>query len=244
MSDEPPPITPISPPITRKRVQSDPKHVIFRDNDDSEESDDNQPPRIYEPSPRRLRSRGERSSQENAPIGRHLPLRAGKPKIGDLQEDETDFDSQGSDNDGVPASSAVDTDRDEGEESDYDDDDELSPRKLRNGKVIMREEQQEEEEENEEEEEEEEDEEAEEEDADTNEEEDYMEEDEDVGEPSEEREGSVDDEVDLSEETVKTLTRYRRDELVRLCESRNLDAEGTKQTLAKALLQWVRLFSH
>src|SRR5277367_6585251 len=116
MSDEPPPITPISPPITRKRVQSDPKRAIFYDND-SDESENAEPPRVYEPSPRRLRSRGERSSQESAHIGRHLPLRTGKPKIGDLQEDETDLDS-GSDNGGVPASSAVDTDRDEEEESD------------------------------------------------------------------------------------------------------------------------------
>jgi mitogen-activated protein kinase kinase kinase 13 len=227
MSDEPPPITPISPPITRKRVQSDPKHVIFYEND-SDESESTEPPRVYEPSPRRLRSRGERSSQDSAPIGRHLPLRTGKPKIGDLQEDETDLDSGGSDNGGVPASSAVDTDRDEGEESDYDEEDEVSQRKLRNGKVIMPDEPDEEEEEEEEETA------GEDEDVEVAGETDYMEEDEEDGE------ASVDDEVDLSEETVKTLTRYRRDELVRLCESRNLDVEGTKPQLAKALLEWVR----
>jgi hypothetical protein len=132
----------------------------------------------------------------------------------------------------VPASSAVDTDRDEEEESDYDEEDEVSPRKLRSGKVIMPNEQDDEEEE-------EEDEETagEDEDAEVAGETDYMEEDE---EAVEDGEASVDDEVDLSEETVKTLTRYRRDELVRLCESRNLDVEGTKPQLAKALLEWVR----
>lgn len=231
MSDEPPPVTPISPPITRKRVQSDPKYGLQSYEEVSEGSDDEQLPRRYEPSPRRLRPRAERSQDSN-PIARHLPVRAGKPKIGDLQEDETDLETFGSDNEGVPASSAVDTDRDEDEESDYDEDD-VSPRKLRSGKVIMPEQQQQGEDEDSEE-----DEEGEDDDAEAD--EDYMEEDEEAR-VSSEREGSVDDEVDLSEETVKTLTRYRREELVRLCESRNLGTEGTKPQLAKALLQWVRV---
>ena len=38
--------------------------------------------------------------------------------------------------------------------------------------------------------------------------------------------------------TAKTLVRLRRDDLVRLCETRDLDASGTKPQLAEALLQW------
>ncbi len=38
--------------------------------------------------------------------------------------------------------------------------------------------------------------------------------------------------------TAKTLVRLRRDDLVRLCESRDLEVSGTKPQLAEALLQW------
>lgn len=44
--------------------------------------------------------------------------------------------------------------------------------------------------------------------------------------------------VDLAEATAKTLARLRRDDLVRLCEARELDATGTKPQLAEALIQW------
>ena len=44
--------------------------------------------------------------------------------------------------------------------------------------------------------------------------------------------------VDLTIATAKSLIRLRRDDLVRLCECRDLDAEGTKPQLAEALLQW------
>ncbi|KAG6868692.1 hypothetical protein C0993_011922 [Termitomyces sp. T159_Od127] len=47
-----------------------------------------------------------------------------------------------------------------------------------------------------------------------------------------------DDDVDLTIATAKTLVRLRRDDLVRLCESRDLDPVGTKPQLAEALLQW------
>lgn len=46
------------------------------------------------------------------------------------------------------------------------------------------------------------------------------------------------DDVDLTIATAKSLVRLRRDDLVRLCESRDLDVEGTKPQLAEALLQW------
>jgi len=38
--------------------------------------------------------------------------------------------------------------------------------------------------------------------------------------------------------TAKTLVRLRRDDLVRLCETRDLEPVGTKPQLAEALLQW------
>jgi hypothetical protein len=38
--------------------------------------------------------------------------------------------------------------------------------------------------------------------------------------------------------TAKTLVRLRRDDLVRLCETRDLDPSGTKPQLAEALLHW------
>jgi mitogen-activated protein kinase kinase kinase 13 len=50
-----------------------------------------------------------------------------------------------------------------------------------------------------------------------------------------------DEEIDLEEQTVTTLARYRKEQLVRLCESKGLDAEGTKPQLVKALLQWVSI---
>lgn len=46
------------------------------------------------------------------------------------------------------------------------------------------------------------------------------------------------DDVDLTIATAKSLVRLRRDDLVRLCESRDLDVEGTKPQLAEALLHW------
>lgn len=44
--------------------------------------------------------------------------------------------------------------------------------------------------------------------------------------------------VDLSSATLSHLTKLRRDELVKLCESRNLEVGGTKPQLARALLEW------
>ncbi|KAG6854554.1 hypothetical protein C0991_004890 [Blastosporella zonata] len=44
--------------------------------------------------------------------------------------------------------------------------------------------------------------------------------------------------VDLTIATAKTLVRLRRDDLIRLCESRDLEPVGTKPQLAEALLQW------
>ncbi|KAJ7709587.1 hypothetical protein B0H17DRAFT_1324489 [Mycena rosella] len=57
-------------------------------------------------------------------------------------------------------------------------------------------------------------------------------------EDQEEDEPMTDDDVDLTVATAKTLVRLRRDDLVRLCETRDLEAVGTKPQLAEALLQW------
>lgn len=45
-------------------------------------------------------------------------------------------------------------------------------------------------------------------------------------------------EFDLSTATQRTLVRLRRDDLLRLCEARELHVEGTKPQLAQALLEW------
>ncbi|KAG1891420.1 hypothetical protein F4604DRAFT_1706174 [Suillus subluteus] len=46
------------------------------------------------------------------------------------------------------------------------------------------------------------------------------------------------DDFDLAVATKKTLLRMRRDNLVRMCETRDLDVAGTKPQLARSLLQW------
>jgi len=51
-----------------------------------------------------------------------------------------------------------------------------------------------------------------------------------------------DEEIDLGEQTATTLARYRKEQLVRLCESKGVGAEGTKPQLVKALLQWVSIY--
>lgn len=65
--------------------------------------------------------------------------------------------------------------------------------------------------------------------------EDYVEADEEEEDAEEE---VMEDDVDLTVATAKTLVRLRRDDLVRLCETRDLEPVGTKPQLAEALLQW------
>ncbi|KAF9447875.1 hypothetical protein P691DRAFT_87251 [Macrolepiota fuliginosa MF-IS2] len=48
----------------------------------------------------------------------------------------------------------------------------------------------------------------------------------------------MEEEVDLTIATAKTLVRLRRDDLIRLCETRDLEPVGTKPQLAEALLHW------
>lgn len=58
------------------------------------------------------------------------------------------------------------------------------------------------------------------------------------GVDEEEDEAMDHDDFDLTLATKKSLVRLRRDDLVRLCETRYLDAAGTKPQLAQSLLQW------
>ncbi|EPQ57864.1 hypothetical protein GLOTRDRAFT_114462 [Gloeophyllum trabeum ATCC 11539] len=56
-------------------------------------------------------------------------------------------------------------------------------------------------------------------------------------EESEESDEPMED-VDLTVATAKALVRLRRDDLVKMCESRDISPVGTKPQLAEALLQW------
>lgn len=47
--------------------------------------------------------------------------------------------------------------------------------------------------------------------------------------------------LDFENATHSQLIRLRKDDLVRLCETRSLDIAGTKPQLAQALLEWVSI---
>lgn len=64
-------------------------------------------------------------------------------------------------------------------------------------------------------------------------------EDETMEEETEEDDDDMVTDFDLAAATVKSLGRLRRDELVQMCETRELEAEGTKHQLVESLLQWV-----
>ncbi|KAJ4487679.1 hypothetical protein J3R30DRAFT_3430302 [Lentinula aciculospora] len=144
------------------------------------------------------------------------------------------------------------TEEEEEENAENEDDDEatiaVEPRKLRNGKIVgeedvdMVEEDGDEEAEEDVNEEEEGDEEGENDDAEEAEEESVADDvsiDLDAEEDTDEEvEMEDEDSIDLSTATAKTLVRLRRDDLVKLCESRDLEPTGTKPQLAEALLQW------
>lgn len=48
-----------------------------------------------------------------------------------------------------------------------------------------------------------------------------------------------DEVLDLAVITLKSLLRYKRDDLIRLCEARDLETVGTKNELARSLVEWV-----
>ncbi|KAF5373913.1 hypothetical protein D9758_000770 [Tetrapyrgos nigripes] len=182
------------------------------------------------------------NSTRRTPLRKRLRPRKGAdhtdPSDGDDEHEEEDEDAEGDD------------------ELDEDEDDEgtiaVEPRRLRNGKIVgdedvdmdeedigeedIGEEEDEEEDEIGEQAEEGEDGEEAEEDAEAEEDEGEEEAMEDEGEEEEAMEDEND--VDLTVATARTLVRLRRDDLVRLCESRDLEPVGTKPQLAEALLQW------
>ncbi|KAH9981096.1 hypothetical protein BGW80DRAFT_1268370 [Lactifluus volemus] len=209
------------------------------------------------PSPRRLRSQGERTP-------RTPPKRKGKNKVSSKDEDDDnldeDVDELVSSRDVTPPAVIVDRTPEEEvvevvEELAEDDDDDASvdvaeeedstgadeedditlvePRKLRNGKIVGEEESLETVDEQEGSDE-------------SAREETPIDEDIDLEAEDDEADESSHDEfteeamedVDLTIATARSLVRLRRDDLVRLCESRDLDVEGTKPQLAEALLQW------
>ncbi|KAK0196827.1 hypothetical protein F5146DRAFT_970913 [Armillaria mellea] len=184
------------------------------------------------------------SYRRRTPLRRRLrsrPGREGTASDGDDEDENEEEDIDEAEEDADEESGA----EEEGEEdAEGEDDDEVTiavePRRLRNGKIVGEEEEEEEEEE---------------EDMDVdslvedNEEQDIDVEDIDIdaesdtdeeeGEEEDSEDGEEeDDDVDLTVATTKTLVRLRRNDLVRLCEVRDLEPVGTKPQLAEALLQW------
>ncbi|KAF8163572.1 hypothetical protein B0H34DRAFT_328730 [Crassisporium funariophilum] len=192
------------------------------------------------------------------PLRRRLrPRRTGK-KTTYTGDDENEGDDEDEEEPGADEQEEEEGDREEEEEelAEDDEDDEatiaVEPRKLRNGKIVGEEDIGEED--------------VEEEDVEMEiDEEDIGEDDEDDeeaeegtedGEEAEEDEGvdvedididaegetdeddAMEDDVDLTVATAKTLIRMKRDDLIRLCETRDLEPVGTKPQLAEALLQW------
>ncbi|KAH7920137.1 hypothetical protein BV22DRAFT_1040182 [Leucogyrophana mollusca] len=143
----------------------------------------------------------------------------------ELVEDAAEEDGEGAEEDeGEESEESRDGDEDDVYEGDESGPVVTTPRKLRNGKVVGEEEMQEEDISN-----------SDEEGGDEDEDIDLAEtEDIDVDVDAE----GEDDDVDLTIATAKTLVRLRRDDLVRLCETRDLDVAGTKPQLAQSLLQW------
>ncbi|KAJ7219567.1 hypothetical protein GGX14DRAFT_592781, partial [Mycena pura] len=191
------------------------------------------------PLAQRLRSRNRRS-------GSVPPVSTEADEDGDDEQEDEDEEEGTVDGEGDEGEGTVDGDESVGEE---DEDEEqtiaVQPRKLRNGKIVgddMELDEQEESDGDEVEVEEDADEDAEEEaDEDAGDEADADAE----GETDEDHEAEAEDDqpmeyedVDLTIATAKTLVRLRRDDLVRLCETRDLEAVGTKPQLAEALLQW------
>ncbi|KAF7295431.1 Protein kinase domain-containing protein [Mycena indigotica] len=192
------------------------------------------------------RTRSRRSSHkaksnspvERTPLVQRLRSRTRIPPASgadgdDEQSDDDDHQSDDDDGDDEQVGEEVAQDGEEEEdeegtvEGDEDEDGEdeqtiaVEPRKLRNGKIVgddleMEQEQEEAQDEDEE--------------------------IEEVEEEVQESEGEADEmeceNVDLTIATAKTLVRLRRDDLVRLCETRDLEVVGTKPQLAEALLQW------
>lgn len=230
------------------------------ENDDDEEVDEleSSPSPVGTPEPRQRRIREQRT-----PLKKRLRPRKMQtltpPSDGDDEEDEGDVEDEVEDNATVvDHGEEVDDDEsiedESGDEEESEDADEVQsdlvvePRVLRNGKVVGEDIVEEDEED---------------EDADSSQlseievdqEESDSATDEQAEEGSEDEDETMEDgmrllfaldslthlhtaEFDLSTATQRTLVRLRRDDLLRLCEARELHVEGTKPQLAQALLEW------
>ncbi|KAI0053849.1 hypothetical protein FA95DRAFT_1480179 [Auriscalpium vulgare] len=179
------------------------------------------------------------SSHARTPVNRRLRPRPVQTLTPPTDGDDADGDDEEEEEEGEEDAVEDGADEEEDDEDEEEEDDVtlVEPRKLRNGKVVG------------------------EEDIDAEDLEDV-----EVSDDSEAAEGgSADEDVDLQAEfddskdedydttmddgtniftvdltiaTARSLVRLRRDDLVRLCESRALAVEGTKPQLADALLQW------
>ncbi|KAK7054633.1 hypothetical protein VNI00_003096 [Paramarasmius palmivorus] len=176
---------------------------------------------------------------QRTPLKKRLRSRK-RAKVADPSDgdDEQDEEQEMEEAEEEAEEEVEEADEDGQGEADDDDDDQtvaVEPRKLRSGKIVGEEDVDMDGDDSET---------IGEEDEEDEEEEGEMEgaEDEDIdaeGETDEEAMEEVDDgDVDLTVATTKTLVRMRRDDLIRLCESRELEAVGTKPQLAEALLQW------
>ncbi|KDQ33383.1 hypothetical protein PLEOSDRAFT_1030871, partial [Pleurotus ostreatus PC15] len=174
------------------------------------------------------------------PTGRRTPVkRRLRPRRVQTFTPPSDGDDEGSGGNSEDGDDGEDEESgdEEGSATEVAEEDLISePRRLRNGKVVGEDDAGMEVEEDIEEEEEGEEDVAGEEEEDAT---DMIEDDETIGDSEADADGETDDEpIDLTIATVKTLVRLKRDDLLRLCESRDLDAVGTKPQLAAALLQW------
>ncbi|TBU35504.1 hypothetical protein BD311DRAFT_734731 [Dichomitus squalens] len=194
------------------------------DDQEEEEVDELQEPISPNATPRAVKT---------APFGRRTPVR-NRLRARHLQTHTppSDGDDEDSEEEGTVVAGEEGDDEGSGEETEQAE----SGRRLRNGKIVAEEDV--EEDIGEEDDEDEEEEEEAEEEVDDSESVASTLGDEDEDAEGEEDETMDDDDVDLTVATAKTLVRLRRDDLVRLCEARDIDATGTKPQLAEALLQW------
>ncbi|KAL5490185.1 hypothetical protein ACEPAI_5018 [Sanghuangporus weigelae] len=212
------------------------------DNGEEEEVDelDSSPSPLGSPEPRQNRLKEQRTPMKRRLRPRKLQMHT-PPSDGDDEDDEDDEDEEdeedagdnGGEDESEDTASAEGAEEKDGEgEEDDEDEPVVEPRVLRNGKIVGEDVVQ----------------------KDTEESEDGTEnsgseidvdQESDGDEAIEVEEGfdededeMMEDEFDISSATQKTLVRLRRDDLIRLCEARDLDAEGTKPQLAKTLLEW------
>ncbi|KAL5529334.1 hypothetical protein ACEPAG_5319 [Sanghuangporus baumii] len=209
------------------------------DTGEEEEVDelDSSPSPLSSPEPRQNRLKEQRTPMKRRlrprKLQTHTPPSDGDDEDEEDEEDAGDNEDEGGEDESEDTASVEGAEEKDGEGEEGDEDEPVvEPRVLRNGKIVGEDVVQE----------------------DTEESEDGTEnsgseidvdQESDGGEAIEVEEGLdededevMEDEFDLSSATQKTLVRLRRDDLIRLCEARDLDVEGTKPQLAKTLLEW------